>query len=192
MAAANINIAAPSLAVPNIAQLKYFTDVAVKVVAALFKARNKQFLMVYWSRDPDGSQHAQQDSPNAITPGINGPTSAAAVKNADDNLKALLDALNDSLDLPETTDVVVAADHGFSTISKQSNTSASTQGAYSGVPPGFLPPGYVPIDLAKSLACRCLAPMRPTHRWPSNTVPEAAWQQPDRQRPCSSRLGRGG
>jgi len=43
-------------------------------------------VLVYWSRDPDGTQHGQGDSLNELTPGINGPTSRAAIRNADDNL----------------------------------------------------------------------------------------------------------
>ena len=42
--------------------------------------------MVFWSRDPDGSQHNQGDSLLKLTPGINGPTSMAAIRNADDDL----------------------------------------------------------------------------------------------------------
>src|SRR5262245_2468964 len=81
--------------VANVVQQGYFADVAAKVVLPLFKARSKPFVLVFWSRDPDGTQHNQGDSLNALTPGINGPTSAAAIKNADDNLKALQDALRE-------------------------------------------------------------------------------------------------
>src|SRR5580693_9452069 len=81
--------------VPNLAQQAYFTDVATKVVLPMFKARNKPFVMVVWSRDPDGSQHNNGDSLNMVTPGINGPTSLAAIKNADNNLAQLRQALDD-------------------------------------------------------------------------------------------------
>ena len=59
----------------------------------MFKAAGKPFVLVFWSRDPDGTQHNQGDSLNQLVPGINGPTSQAAVKNADDNLAAILDPL---------------------------------------------------------------------------------------------------
>jgi hypothetical protein len=137
--------------VANVTQQAYFADVVAKVVLPLFKARKQPFLLVFWSRDPDGTQHNQGDSLNALTPGINGPTSLAAVKNADDNLKQLQQALRD-LGLADTTDIVIAADHGFSTISKESETSAAAKGAYDGVPEGRLPPGFVAIDLAKALS----------------------------------------
>lgn len=69
----------------NVEQQKYFTDVATKVVLPMFKESNKPFVLVFWSRDPDGTQHNQGDSLLKVEPGINGPTSLAAVKNADDN-----------------------------------------------------------------------------------------------------------
>src|SRR5262249_49279877 len=53
--------------------------------------------------------------------------------------------------LAETTDVVIAADHGFTTISKQSETSEAAKAEYTDVPAGLLPPGFVAIDLAKAL-----------------------------------------
>ena len=137
--------------VANVTQQAYFADVAAKVVLPLFKARKQPFVLVFWSRDPDGTQHNQGDSLNTVTPGINGPTSLAAIKNADDNLKQLLQALSD-LGLADTTDIVIAADHGFSTISKESLTSAAAKGAYAAVPEGQLPPGFVALDLAKALS----------------------------------------
>ena len=140
----------PGTLVANVDQQAYFTNVVTKVVLPLFKARNKPFLIIVWSRDPDGSQHNQGDSLNTVTPGINGPTSLAAIKNADDNLHQIRQALDD-LGLAATTDVIVAADHGFSTISKDSKTSLAAKTNYADVPPGFLPPGFLAVDLAKSL-----------------------------------------
>jgi hypothetical protein len=140
----------PGTLVANVEQQKYFADVAAKVVLPMFKASNKPFVLVFWSRDPDGTQHFQGDSHLTLTPGINGPTSLAAVKNTDDNLAALRAAL-DQLGLAATTDIVIAADHGFSTISKESSTSPAAKASYVDVPAGLLPPGFVAIDLAKAL-----------------------------------------
>ena len=92
----------------------------------MFKARNKPFVLVFWSRDPDGSQHNTGDSLNTMTPGINGPTSMAGIKNADDNLAQLRKALDD-LGLAASTNIIVSSDHGFSTISKESKTSPSAK-----------------------------------------------------------------
>jgi hypothetical protein len=144
------NFKTPGTTVANVAQQAYFAEVAAKVVLPMFKQRKQPFVLVFWSRDPDGTQHNQGDSLNALTPGINGPTSLASIKNADDNLKRLLQAL-DELGLADTTDIVIAADHGFSTISKQSETSEAAKAEYSDVPTGLLPPGFLAIDLAKSL-----------------------------------------
>jgi arylsulfatase A-like enzyme len=140
----------PGTMVANTVQQGYFADVATKAVLPLLKARTKPFVLIYWSRDPDGTQHFQGDSLNSLSPGINGPTSRAAIKNADDNLAQLREALS-ALGLAETTNIIVAADHGFSTISKQTETSAAAKGSYVDVPPGFLPPGFLAIDIAKGL-----------------------------------------
>src|SRR6201991_112671 len=140
----------PGTTVANVAQQAYFADVATKVVLPMLKARNKPFVLVFWSRDPDGSQHNQGDSLNTVTPGINGPTSMAGIKNADDNLAQLRKALDD-LGLAANTNIIVSADHGFSTISKESKTSPSTRGFYYDTPAGQLPMGFLAIDLAKAL-----------------------------------------
>ena len=140
----------PGTTVANVAQQGYFADVAAKVVLPMFKARNKPFVLVFWSRDPDGSQHNQGDSLNTLTPGINGPTSLAGIKNADNNLAQLRKALDD-LGLSATTNIMVSADHGFSTISKESKTSPSAKASYADTPNGFLPMGFLAIDLAKAL-----------------------------------------
>ena len=141
----------PGTFVANVEQQGYFANVAAKVVLPMFKARNKPFVLVFWSRDPDGTQHNQGDSLLSLTPGINGPTSFAAVKNVDDNLATIRQALVE-LGLAASTDIIVAADHGFTTISKESKTSPAAQASYADVPAGLLPPGFVAIDLAKALA----------------------------------------
>ncbi len=136
--------------VANAQQQNWFVAVASKVLLPRFKAANKPFVLVFWSRDPDGTQHFNGDSLNTLTPGINGPTSLAGIKNADDDLKQLREALN-TLGLDKTTDVVVTADHGFSVASKQSATSPAAKIAYRDVPKGFLPRGFLGIDLAGAL-----------------------------------------
>jgi hypothetical protein len=140
----------PGTTVANIPQQKYFADVIAKVLLPMFKTKKKPFVLVYWSRDPDGSQHNHGDGHLSVTPGINGPTSLAGIKNADDNLKQIVQALSD-LGLANSTDIVMSADHGFSTISKESKTSPAAQTKFEGVPEGFLPTGFLSIDLAKAL-----------------------------------------
>ena len=144
------NNATPGTTVANVEQLKYFADVATEAVLPIFESRNKPFVMVFWSRDPDGTQHNEGDSLGRLVPGINGPTSLAAIRNADTALAQLLDALRKQ-GLDRDTDVIVTSDHGFSTISKESATSFAATQSYKGVTANLLPPGFVAIDIAHAL-----------------------------------------
>jgi Type I phosphodiesterase / nucleotide pyrophosphatase len=162
----------PGTVVPNTAQQAYFADVATKVVLPMFKARGKPFVLVFWSRDPDGSQHNTGDSLNTVTPGINGPTSMAGIKNADDNLAQLRKALDD-LGLAASTDIIVSADHGFSTISKESKTSPSAKVSYGDTPKDFLPMGFLALDLAKALELPLFDPNDKNARVADNAHPKA-------------------
>ena len=141
------DMSTPGTQIANVEQQKYFVDVATKMLLPRFKAAGKPFFIVFWSRDPDGTQHNQGDSLGTLVPGINGPTSMAAIKNADNNLAEIKAAL-ESLGLDKTTDIFVTADHGFSTISKQSKTSPASKIVFADTPAGQLPPGFVAIDLA--------------------------------------------
>ena len=134
----------------NVVQQDYFASVATRVVLPMFKERNKPFVLVFWSRDPDGTQHNQGDSLNMLTPGINGPTSLAAIRNADDDLARIHSALNE-LGLLDNTDIIATSDHGFSTISKESHTSSTIKSKFADALPGHLPLGFVALDLAHAL-----------------------------------------
>jgi Type I phosphodiesterase / nucleotide pyrophosphatase len=162
----------PGTLVPNTIQQAYFADVATKVVLPMFKARNKPFVLVFWSRDPDGSQHNQGDSLNTVTPGINGPTSMAGIRNADDNLAQLRKAL-DELGLAASTNIIITSDHGFSTISKESKSSPAAKASYDDTPKDFLPMGFVAIDLAKALDLPLFDPNDKNARVADNTHTKA-------------------
>jgi arylsulfatase A-like enzyme len=136
--------------VANVEQQAYFADALTKVVLPKFKKDGKPFVVVFWSRDPDGTQHNQGDSLLKLEPGINGPTSLAAIRNADNNLAQIRKAL-DQMGLADTTNIIVSADHGFSTISKQSATSSAAKASYDNVPTSLLPPGFLAIDLSTAL-----------------------------------------
>jgi hypothetical protein len=136
--------------VADYAQQQYFLEITTKVVLPRFKAAGKPFVLVYWSRDPDGTQHNQGDSPNSLTPGINGPTSIAAIRAADSALAEIEQALK-YYDLADSTNIVVAADHGFSTISKQSATSLAAKSLFADTRKDELPVGFLAIDLAIAL-----------------------------------------
>ena len=140
----------PGVHVANVEQQNWFAAVATKVLLPRFQAAGKPFVLVFWSRDPDGTQHNQGDSLNRLTPGINGPTSMAAIRNASNDLQLLRDALK-RLGLDRTTNVIVTADHGFSVGSKQSLTSAEAKMSFIDVPKGLLPPGFLALDLARAL-----------------------------------------
>jgi Type I phosphodiesterase / nucleotide pyrophosphatase len=151
------NVTTPGTLTANVAQQDYFAAVATKVVLPMFKDRSKPFVLVFWSRDPDGTQHNQGDSLNNIIPGINGPTSLAAIHNADDDLNRIRSALKD-LGLLDTTDIIAVADHGFSTISKESQTSSTVKTKFPDALPGHLPLGFVALDLAHALKMPLLDP----------------------------------
>jgi arylsulfatase A-like enzyme len=148
----------PGTHTANLVQQRYFIDAATHAVLPLLRQRGRPFVLLYWSRDPDGTQHNQGDSLNSLAPGINGATSKAAVRNADDNLQQILDYLDADPALAASTDVIVTSDHGFATISKRdvdaahhATTSFSARATYDDVPAGFLPPGFLAIDLAQYL-----------------------------------------
>src|SRR5438270_472702 len=162
----------PGTTSANVPQQAYMADVATKVVLPMFKARSKPFVLVFWSRDPDGSQHNTGDSLNTITPGINGPTSMAGIKNADNNLAQLRKAL-DELGLSGNTNIMVSSDHGFSTISKESKTSPSAKIAYDDTPKDFLPMGFLAIDLAKALNLPLFDPNDKNAKVADNAHPKA-------------------
>jgi phosphodiesterase/alkaline phosphatase D-like protein/arylsulfatase A-like enzyme len=192
----------------NAQQQQFFADATTKAILPQFvkdiqAGTSKGFATVYWSRDPDGTQHNNGDAFNAADPGnnsltigINGPTSKKGVQDADANLKQLIDYLkatddpaNPGKKLYDNTDIFVTADHGFSTISRQAvgiksfdangvptyinttsyaasldyyTTDATTGVKTPTVHKGFLPTGFVAIDLAKDLGATLYDPNSPS------------------------------
>lgn len=157
--AAGLPLTAPKTAVPNSEQQHYLIAVATKVVLPKLASSGHPFAMLYWSRDPDASQHGEKDSLGKLTPGINGPSGRAGIKDADETLAALLAALK-AQGLDKTTDVFVTADHGFSTIDRQSKTSATHGMTFDKVLAGETPPGVVAVDLAEGLTLPMLDPFK--------------------------------
>jgi arylsulfatase A-like enzyme len=181
--------AKPGTNVANIVQQAWLTDVVTKALLPMFKERGKPFVIVFWSRDPDATQHGHGDSPLRLVPGINGPTSLAAIRNADDCLARLLTALKEQ-GLDGTTDIVLTSDHGFSTISKESATSWAATQSYKDVPAGLLPPGFVAIDLAHALGLK-LYEANGTEAEPG-THPSHALIGDDPKKPSAVVAGNGG
>jgi hypothetical protein len=158
------NNTTPGTTSPNTEQQAYFANTVTRAILPLFKKSGKPFVLLYWSRDPDGTQHYQGDSLNKLVPGINGPTSKAGLRNADNNLKQILDTINSDAELAANTDIFITADHGFATISKHDidadghgTASYSTNWVYKDaqgrqeVNDGFLPQGFLAIDIAHEL-----------------------------------------
>ena len=117
----------------------------------MFKARNKPFVLVFWSRDPDGTQHNQGDSLLSVTPGINGPTSLAAIKNADDNLAAICARRSTSSASPPPPTSSSPPTTASPPSPRRARPARPRKASYADVPAGLLPPGFVAIDLAKAL-----------------------------------------
>jgi len=128
----------PSPSVPDTAQEEWMAKSATEIVLPHFKDAAKPFIHLFWSRDPDFSQHNGRDSIGSPTPGINGPTGLAGTHVADTVLGALLDRLK-ALGLDQSTDVFVTADHGFVTMTHQDGGRE-------------LPNGFLVHDLAAALA----------------------------------------
>lgn len=164
----------------NFAQQKYYRDIVTKVLLPHFKESRKPFMLLYWSSDPDGTQHSHRDSVNELVPGINGPTSLAAIKLADEDFAAILTTLRE-LGLESDTNIFITADHGFSTVSKQSKTSPSAKLKYEKVQEGQVPPGFLAIDLAETLGL-------PLHE-PTPKGPEINYREGKHPRRASAILG---
>lgn len=145
----------------NHVQQQWMADVATRVLLPRFEGEKKPFVLLFWSRDPDGTQHNQGDSLQQMAPGINGATSTMALRNADHDLKQLMDWLDAHPAEKAVTDVLVTSDHGFATISRREIAADGTAtGEPSAAleyepgprekaePKGTLPTGMLAIDLA--------------------------------------------
>jgi arylsulfatase A-like enzyme len=144
----------------NRVQQQWFTDVATKVLLPRFTADTKPFVLVFWSRDPDGSQHNEGDSLQNLAPGINGDTAKRGLQNADRCLKQVLDFLDAHPSVKANTDVLITSDHGFATVSRREVAADGTQsseisavmeyeliGKEKPEPKGTLPTGFLAVDL---------------------------------------------
>ncbi|MGC9954946.1 MAG: alkaline phosphatase family protein [Rhizomicrobium sp.] len=137
--------AAPAFAsTPNLVQQSYLLSATTQVLIPNLKDSGKPFVMLFWSRDPDTTQHGALDSDGKLVPGINSTSGRAAIANADNDLKGILDALK-QWGMADNTDVFVIADHGFSTIAKGIPTPNGT------LERNTLPGGFLASDVAKWL-----------------------------------------
>jgi len=135
--------AVPPRQVPNLPQEVWLMKATTRIVLPHFAAAGKPFALLFWSRDPDMSQHQTLDSVGEMVPGINGPSGKAGTRTADTMLGELRAALKQQ-GLDKTTDIFVTADHGFLTISHESQTSPSAKD-------GKIASGFLASDLASAL-----------------------------------------
>ncbi|MES1165438.1 MAG: alkaline phosphatase family protein [Verrucomicrobiota bacterium] len=133
----------PAKSVPNVDQQKFLTDALVRVVLPELERRGRPFAIVFWSRDPDISQHNQKDGAADWHVGINGATSRRAVRNADETLGRILSAIEANPALKASTNLFVTSDHGFATLSRDR------------------PPGFVATDVAAHLKLPLYDPDQP-------------------------------
>ncbi len=158
MKTAFVTGAPPAAQVPNIPQEVWLMKATTRIVLPHFAEDGKPFALLFWSRDPDFSQHNTKDSVGEYEPGINGPSGLAGTRDADMTLGELLAALKE-LGLDQTTDVFVTADHGFLTVSHASATSPSAR-LDPDVPLSDLSSGFLAVDLASALHMRLFDPGR--------------------------------
>jgi arylsulfatase A-like enzyme len=151
----------PGTLAANVVQEQWMTDVTTRVILPSFAEANKPFVILFWSRDPDGTQHNQGDSLQKLSPGINGDTVQLALRNADHQLAQLIEWLDKHPAIKANTDILVTSDHGFATISRREldaeGANVGTPSAaltYEAVgkdkpePAATLPTGFLAIDLA--------------------------------------------
>jgi hypothetical protein len=168
------NAQTPGTLLANDVQQQWMVDVTTKAVLPMFAESSKPFVMVFWSRDPDATQHNQGDSHQQLVPGINGPTSKLAIQNADHSLAQILQWLDRHPEVKATTDIFVTSDHGFATVSRReldrtgtpTDSKASQHLYYDGAGhpdtlKGYLPQGFLAIDLAAALYTRLWDPDSP-------------------------------
>ena len=162
----------PGTRMPNLVQQDWFDAVATRVVLPnLTRDPATPFVMVFWSRDPDGTQHNQGDSLGALVPGINGDTSRRGVRTADRSLQRLMAWFDTHPAVKASTDVIVTSDHGFATISRSAidrtgrhTSSESAKHDYitdtAGIDTlrGTLPYGFLTLDLAYDLQLNLFDP----------------------------------
>jgi arylsulfatase A-like enzyme len=164
--------ARPGTLAANVVQEQWLADVTTQAILPSFANEpDKPFAIVFWSRDPDGTQHNQGDSLGTLYPGINGPTSRLGVRNADRCLGQLMAWLDAHPAIKANTDVVVTSDHGFATLSRReidrtgrrSGTEAAKRDYVNAAgvvdtAEGTLPTGFLAIDLALSLQTNLFDP----------------------------------
>jgi hypothetical protein len=122
----------------------------VNVLLPQFKEANRPFVLVYRFGEAEGVPMSFIESLGAENPGEDRFAGTASVRTADEALASIEGALKD-LGLYETTNIVIAAEHGLSAIWKASGTSTTLKYSYKGVGEEQVPTGFLAIDLIAAL-----------------------------------------
>jgi len=117
----------PDEAVPNTSRLAH----AVRIMTEYVLPERMPAVALIWSSEPDKAQHAA---------GVGSSLSDTAIKEADGQFGDVLQWLREAGRLEET-DIIVASDHGYSTISGAIAVESLAREA--GFPPGGEPGGVV-------------------------------------------------
>ncbi len=117
----------PNEAVPNTSRLAH----AVRIMTEYVLPERMPAVALIWSSEPDKAQHAA---------GVGSSLSDTAIKEADGQFGDVLQWLREAGQM-EDTDIIVASDHGYSTISEAVPVESLVREA--GFPPGGEPGGVV-------------------------------------------------
>ena len=120
----------PSVSVPDTARI----DHAVSILTDYVLADRDASVVVFWSSDPDRTQHEA---------GVGSDQGTRALSGVDRQLGRVLDRLEKS-GRKADTDVIIVSDHGYSTI--KGLVDVETQIRDAGFPMGDLPGGVVVAD----------------------------------------------
>jgi hypothetical protein len=114
-----------------------------------FRRANRPFLLIYRLGGLASARHSPAKPLISGNPGAEG-AAGAILLNTDQALAALEGKLRE-LGLYDTTNIIVAAEHGRSTIWKEGKRSSSLGLKFNDVPAGTVPPGFLAIDLLRAM-----------------------------------------
>jgi hypothetical protein len=148
-----------------------------------FKEQGKPFMLLYWSSDPDGTQHSQRDSVSELDARHQRPDLVRRHQGGGRRLSRDHDDAEGAR-LDKTTNIFVTADHGFSTVSKQSKTSPSTRNQLPDDSARVSAAGFLAIDLAEALDLPLHEPSPKARRRLQRRQASAPRQRDPRQDPA--------
>lgn len=122
---------------------------AIEAALARLEQEKRPFILIYRLRALGALDKAPARP--LLSPNPGGDGAAGTLLLNTDNVLAALESKLKERGLFDTTNIVVVAEHGRSTVWKRSNTSYTGEMRFSNVPPENFPPGVLAIDLIKAL-----------------------------------------